>query len=94
LIHNCSGIVCPIIDLLHPDKKCEWGEAQQAAFRRITILFTSSKTPILRHYDPDRPPLLGADASDFFIAGVLSQKFEDGKIHPVRCGSWKLNPAE
>jgi len=38
--------------------------------------------------------LLETDASDFAIAGILSQKFEDGKIHPVRFVSKKLNPAE
>ena len=33
------------------------------------------------------------DASDFVIAGILSQKVEDGKIHPVRFVARKLNPA-
>jgi len=93
-IHNFSAIVSPITDLLRQDTKFEWGEAQEAAFLKVTILFTSGKTPILRHYDPDRPALLGTDASDFAIAGILSQKFEDGKIHPVRFVSRKLNPAE
>jgi hypothetical protein len=37
---------------------------------------------------------LETDASDFAIAGTLSQKFEDSKIHPVRFVSRKLNPAE
>jgi len=63
-------------------------------FIKITILFTSRRTPILRHYDPDRPALLETDASDFAIAGILSQKFEYGKIHPVRFVSRKLIPAE
>jgi len=58
------------------------------------ILFTSGKTLILKHYDPDRPALLETDASDFAIAGILSQKFKDGKIHPVRFVSRKLSPAE
>jgi len=38
--------------------------------------------------------MLETDASDFAIAGTLSQKFEDGKIHPGRCASRKLSPAE
>jgi len=93
-IHNFLAIVSPITDLLRQDFKFEWGEAQEAAFLKITILFTSGKTPILRHYDPDRPALLETDASDFAIAGILSQKFEDGKIHPIRFVFRKLNPAE
>jgi len=93
-IHNFSGIISPITDLLRQDVKFEWGQSQEAAFLKITILFASGKTPILRHYDPERPALLETDASDFAIAGILSQKFEDGKIHPVRFTSRKLTPAE
>jgi len=76
-MHNFSGIVSPITDLLRQEVVVVWGEAQEAAFLKITILFTSGKTPILRHYDPDRLALLEPDASDFAIAGILSQKFED-----------------
>ena len=93
-IQNFSGIIAPITDLLRQDVNFEWGQSQEAAFLKITILFTSGKTPILKHYDPQRPALLETDASDFAIAGVLSQKFEDGKIHPVRFVSRKLTPAE
>jgi hypothetical protein len=93
-IHNFSAIVSPITDLLKHDVKFEWGEAQEAAFLKITVLFLSGKTPILRHYNPDRPAPLETDASDFAIAGILSQKFADGKIHPVRFVSRKLSLAE
>jgi hypothetical protein len=82
------------MDVLRQDMEFKWGEAQEAAFLKITILFTSGKTPILRHYDPDRPALLETDASDFAIAGILSPKFEDGKIHSVHFVSTNLNPAE
>jgi len=93
-IHNFSGLVSPITDVLRQDVNFQWGETQEAAFLKVVILFTSGKTPILKHYDPDRPALLETDASDFAIAGILSQKFEDGKIHPVRFVSRKLTPAE
>ena len=93
-IHNFSGIVSPITDLLRQEVNFVWGEAQEAAFLKITIMFTLGTTPILRHYDPERPALLETDASDIAIARILSQKFEDGRIHPVRFVSSKLNPAE
>jgi len=93
-IHNFSGILSPITDLLRQEDNFHWGEAQEAAFLKITILFASGKTLILRHYDPNRPALVETDVSDFAIAGMLSQKFEDCKIHPVRFVSRKLNPAE
>jgi len=93
-IHHFSGLVSPITDLLRQDVTFHWGEAQEAAFLKVVILFTSGKTPILKHYDLDRPALLETDASDFAIAGILSQKFEDGKVHPFRFVSRKLTPAE
>ena len=94
VIHNFAGLVSPITDLLRQDVNFQWGEAQETAFLKVVILFTSGKTPILKHYDPDRPALLETDASDFAIAGIISQKFEDGKVHPVRFVSRKLTPAE
>jgi hypothetical protein len=77
-IYNFSAIVSPITDLLHQDTEFIWGDAQETAFLKITVLFTCGKTLILRHYDSDRPALLETDASTFAIAGILSQKFEDG----------------
>lgn len=81
--------------MLRGDKKLfHWGEAQEAAFLKITMLFTSGKTPILWHYDPDQPALLETDASDFAIAEVLSQKFEHDRLWPIGFVSRKLSPAE
>jgi hypothetical protein len=90
-----AAIVAPITDLLRgKSKDIQWLEAKEAAFLKITILFTSGKTPILRHYDPNRPALVEIDASDFAIAGILSQTFQDGKLHPVSFISRKLSQAE
>jgi len=94
-IPGYAEIVSPITDLLRgTETTFQWGKAQEAAFLKIVILFTSGKTSILRHYDPDRAALVETDASDFAIAGILSQKFEDGKLHPVSFISRKLSPAE
>jgi len=93
-IHDFWAIVSPITDLLRQDTEVSLGEAQEAAFLKITVIFACGETLILRHYDPDRPAILETDASDLAIAGILSKKFEDGKIHPVRFVSRKLNPAE
>jgi len=48
-IDKFSAIVSPITDLLRQDRKFDWGEAQEAALLKISILFTSGKTPILGH---------------------------------------------
>jgi hypothetical protein len=95
LVPGYAAIVVPITDLLRgKTKDINWADAQEAAFLKIPILFTSGKTPILRHYDPNRPALVETDASDFVIAGILSQKFDDGKLHPVNFISRKLSQAE
>ena len=50
--------------------------------------------PILRHFDPDLPTILEADASDFVLEAVVSQKGPDGKIHLIAFHSQKFNPTE
>jgi len=37
---------------------------------------------------------LETDDSDYAIAGILSQKIEDGKIHPGKFASREQNPSE
>jgi len=91
-VPNYAAIVAPITDHLRgKSKKNIWAEAQEAAFLKITILFTSGKTLILRHYDPNRSALVETDVSDFALAAILSQKIEDGKQHPVSFISRKLS---
>jgi transposase InsO family protein len=94
-IKGYAGIVAPITDTLKGDgKNFSFGDAQKAAYYKICILFASENTPILRHYEEDRPAIIETDASDFAMGAVLSQKFEDGKIHPVAFISKKFSPAE
>jgi hypothetical protein len=50
--------------------------------------------PILRHFDPDLPIVVEADASDYVTAGVLSQYDVDGTLRPVAYYSKRMNPAE
>jgi hypothetical protein len=86
--------VAPISDLLKGNgKNFEFGKAQEAAFLKKTILFTSGATPIMTHFEQNRPAMIETDASDFAIGAILSQKFEDGKIHPVSFISKKLSDA-
>jgi len=90
-----TAIVAPITDLLRgKTKDITWGDAQEAAFLKIPVIFTSGKTTILRHYDPNRPALVETDASDFAIAAILLQKFENGKLHPVSFISRKQSAPE
>lgn len=88
-------MVSPITDSLNGiDNDMCLEATQEAAFLEITVLFNYGKMRILRQYDLSQPALVETDASDFAIAGILSQTFEDSKLHPVRFISTKLLPAE
>ena len=94
-IPSYAQIVASIRDLFKGNGKySSFAEAQEAAFLKIVVLFTSGKTPILRHFDQERPALIEIDAEDFAIGAVLWQKFEDRKIQPGAFLSQKLSPAE
>jgi hypothetical protein len=62
--------------------------------RRQLTIFATENTPILRHYEEDRPAMVETNTSDYAMGAVLSQRFEDGKIHPVAFISKKFSPAE
>ena len=49
---------------------------------------------MLRHFDPELPIMVEADASNYVTAGVLSQKDKDGELRPVAYYSRRMNPAE
>jgi hypothetical protein len=59
---------------------------------KLKNAFTS--TPILAHFDPNKEILVEADASDYVSAGVLSQRDDEGILHPVAFFSKKHSPAE
>ena len=91
-VRNFSGVCKPITDTLKGDPKdFRWTQACQVAFEFLKAQFT--KAPVLRHFDPQKEIFLETDASDFAIAGVLSQKHE-GRLHPVAFFSRKFIPAE
>jgi len=48
----------------------------------------------LQHFDLSLPTFIEADASDYALGAVLSQKGPDGKVHPVAYHSRKLTLAE
>ena len=65
---------------------------EQQAFERLKDAFTSA--PILIHFANGRLTIIEIDASDWAVARILSQMYDDGKLHPVAFHSRKLNDAE
>ena len=97
-IHRYSQIATPLTNLLQGSKDgvkagpFEWPDGAERAFRQLLNAFTD--VPILRHFDPVRKIRVETDASNFAIAGILSQPDDEGHWKPVAFWSRKMIPAE
>jgi hypothetical protein len=50
--------------------------------------------PILTYFDPTKEYIVETDASDFALGAILSQKDEEGRLHPIAFHSRKFQLAE
>jgi len=91
-IKGFSKIAKPLTDLTKKGIKWTWPPACQDAFDKLKEMFTTGL--ILTHLDDTRPTKLETDASDCVLGAVLSQLWEDEKLHPVAFLSRKFSPAE
>jgi transposase InsO family protein/predicted aspartyl protease len=91
-IKNFSGIVRPLTLLTKKEQRFAWGPLQQKAFDTLKTSFTTA--PVLGHFDQERAIVVETDASNLVSAGILSQKDDDGHLHPVAFFSKKHSPAE
>src|SRR5467141_3794496 len=77
-----SHIVIPLIHLTCKDTPFSWGPDHMKGFGALKKAFTTA--PILAHFNPDNPIVVETDASDYAIAGIISQiSPDDGDIHPI-----------
>jgi hypothetical protein len=74
------------------DEPFEWESEQQLAFETMVTALTTA--PALRHFDHERQVIIVTDASKYVSAGVLSQRDDDGVLHPVAYYLSKHMPAE
>ena len=93
-IKGFSKIVLPITKLLKKENvpKFWWTTEAQNTFTKLRTAFTTAL--VLQHFNPNLPTFLEADASDFALGAEVSQRGEDGHIHPIAFHSRKFNPAE
>ncbi|KAG8871981.1 hypothetical protein FRB97_008124 [Tulasnella sp. 331] len=91
-IQGYSKIAQPMMDLLKKHEKFVWGSKQQASLDAFKQAFMSS--PVLAFPDFDKPYVVETDSSVFARGAILSQKGEDGKLHPIAYASKSLSPAE
>ena len=91
-IEGFSKTVAPLVRLTKKDTDFIWGVDCQHAFNVVKHRVTSA--PCLRHFDSTKQAVLETDASDKVTGGVLSQKDDDGVLHPVAFYSKSMAPAE
>lgn len=80
-IEGFSKITRPLDRLTRKDVPWEWGTEEQKAFDTLKEKFASH--PVLAMYDPNRETRVDVDASGYAVGGVLLQKQEDSKWHPI-----------
>jgi hypothetical protein len=102
-IRNYSKIAKPLTDATRleedekgkkkpKDRKLTYKPEMKEAFEQLKNALLSE--PVLIMYDPNKPLEIETDSSDFAIGGVLIQKDENGKNHPVAFFSRKLHGPE
>ena len=85
-------MVRPLNDLTKKEVPWHWDDAQAAAFASLREAFV--KEPILVTWEPNQPTRVEVDASGFATGGVLLQKLEDERWHPVAFRSESMIEAE
>ena len=79
-IDGYSNLATPLTTLTKKSVRFTWSDVAAAAFRSLQQAFTTA--PVLRHFQPDLPLTVEADASDFALGCVLSQHSFDVTCTP------------
>jgi len=87
-----ATVARPLHDMVKKDKKWEWTEKQEEAFKELKKQFTEE--PVLAAPDIDKKMRMEVDASDYVMGGVLSMECKDGLWRPVAFLSKSLNETE
>ena len=91
-IPSFSKIAKPLNELTRKDVPFMWEDKHENVFNTLQDLVTSE--PVLRQPQLDKPFEVEVDASGFALGGVLLQRQEDGKKHPIGYYSATLNEAQ
>ena len=91
-VFKYSKIATPLTRLLRKGIPFHFDTSAQEAFLALKKAFTSA--PVLAHFDPSRAIVVETDASDFAIAGVLSQVDDNKFLRPIAFYSRKLTDSE
>jgi len=91
-IEGFATVARPLHDLVKKDKKWEWMEREEKAFKKLKEKFT--KELVLAAPDIDKRMRMEVNVSDYATGGVLSMECEDGLWRPVAFLSKSLKETE
>ncbi|KEP45615.1 putative Transposon Tf2-1 polyprotein, partial [Rhizoctonia solani 123E] len=87
-----SKIARPLNNLISPSAEWKWNTREQESFEELKRVITEA--PVLAHADPNKTYYLETDASGAAMGAVLSQRQEDGRLHPIGFMSESFKGAE
>jgi len=91
-IEGFASIARPLHNMVKKDKKWDWMEKQEEAFKELKEKFT--KEPVLAAPDLDKKMRMEVDALDYATGGVLLMECENRLWRPVAFLSKSLNEME
>jgi hypothetical protein len=91
-VPNYSTLARPLHNRTHKDAKWEWGNKEQESFDAIKEAICQH--PVLAHPDPSKQYYLETEASGAAMGAILSQRQEDGWLHPIAYMSQSFSGAE
>lgn len=91
-IKNFSYLALPLTALTKKGLEFKWTEVEEMAFTKLKLAVRDDV--MLRYPDSSRPFYISADASDYALGSVLSQRDEEENLRPVEFYSRKFLPAE
>ena len=89
---NFARIAQPLDSLTHKGMPFHWSPECDEAFLLLKQRLIES--PILTYPDFEQDFILETDASAMGLGAVLSQRAEDGRVHPVAYASRSLSPQQ
>jgi len=91
-IKGFAMVARPLHDTVKKNKKWEWTERQEEAFKELKKRFTEE--PVLVAPNINKKMRMEVDTSDYATGGVLLMECEDGLWRPVAFLSKSLNETE
>jgi len=92
-IKDYSRVARPLTELtIKQGKEWAWNQEAEAAFLELKQWFTTAS--VLVHFDSTNPVVIETYTPDFAIGGVMSQRDEENRLHPVAFHSRKFQHME